>query len=253
MVCCGSGGVGKTTTAAVLGIWRRPCRGRKVVVVTIDPAQSAGRCAGPGGRAERASRSGWRPRRRRRRRRRRRAVGDDARHGGDVRAGWCGANAADPGAGRPDSWTNRLLPQHGRRAERHAGVHGRRGAAGTARRCRGSTWWWSTRRRVATPSTSWRHPACAGAVPRSQTGLQAADAADPERPARCSRFGRAADCCGRSAGWSDPTCWPMRWRSSRRSPGWTTGFRAAGRGRGGAAAGSGLDLDSCWSPGTAAP
>ena len=38
IVCCGSGGVGKTTTAAALGIWAAE-HGRRVVVVTIDPAR----------------------------------------------------------------------------------------------------------------------------------------------------------------------------------------------------------------------
>lgn len=38
IVCCGSGGVGKTTTAAVLGI-EAARRGRRAVVVTIDPAR----------------------------------------------------------------------------------------------------------------------------------------------------------------------------------------------------------------------
>lgn len=38
LVCCGSGGVGKTTTAAVIGL-EAARRGRKVVVVTIDPAR----------------------------------------------------------------------------------------------------------------------------------------------------------------------------------------------------------------------
>ena len=38
IVCCGSGGVGKTTTAAALGL-RAAERGRKVVVLTIDPAK----------------------------------------------------------------------------------------------------------------------------------------------------------------------------------------------------------------------
>ena len=37
-MCCGSGGVGKTTTAAALGL-RAAERGRKVVVLTIDPAR----------------------------------------------------------------------------------------------------------------------------------------------------------------------------------------------------------------------
>ena len=38
IVCCGSGGVGKTTTAAALGV-RAAERGRTVVVLTLDPAR----------------------------------------------------------------------------------------------------------------------------------------------------------------------------------------------------------------------
>ncbi|MEV6103125.1 ArsA family ATPase [Streptomyces sp. NPDC051940] len=38
VVCCGAGGVGKTTTAAALGL-RAAERGRRVVVLTIDPAR----------------------------------------------------------------------------------------------------------------------------------------------------------------------------------------------------------------------
>ncbi|GLW98299.1 ArsA family ATPase [Microtetraspora sp. NBRC 16547] len=38
IVCCGSGGVGKTTTAAALGL-RAAERGRSVVVLTVDPAK----------------------------------------------------------------------------------------------------------------------------------------------------------------------------------------------------------------------
>lgn len=38
IICCGSGGVGKTTTAAVLGL-EAARRGRRAVVVTIDPAR----------------------------------------------------------------------------------------------------------------------------------------------------------------------------------------------------------------------
>ena len=38
VVCCGSGGVGKTTTAAVIGL-QAARTGRRAVVVTIDPAR----------------------------------------------------------------------------------------------------------------------------------------------------------------------------------------------------------------------
>ncbi|GLU47200.1 ArsA family ATPase [Nocardiopsis ansamitocini] len=38
VVCCGSGGVGKTTTAAALGL-RAAERGRHTVVITVDPAR----------------------------------------------------------------------------------------------------------------------------------------------------------------------------------------------------------------------
>lgn len=38
IVCCGPGGVGKTTTAAALGL-RAVTQGRKVIVITIDPAK----------------------------------------------------------------------------------------------------------------------------------------------------------------------------------------------------------------------
>ncbi|MBV8297335.1 MAG: AAA family ATPase, partial [Acidimicrobiia bacterium] len=38
IVCCGSGGVGKTTTAAVLAM-EGARQGRRAVVVTIDPAK----------------------------------------------------------------------------------------------------------------------------------------------------------------------------------------------------------------------
>ena len=38
VVCCGSGGVGKTTTAAVLAM-EAARRGRRAAVVTIDPAR----------------------------------------------------------------------------------------------------------------------------------------------------------------------------------------------------------------------
>jgi len=45
VVCCGAGGVGKTTTAAALGL-RAAERGRKVVVLTIDPARRLAQAMG---------------------------------------------------------------------------------------------------------------------------------------------------------------------------------------------------------------
>ena len=38
VICCGSGGVGKTTTSAALGL-SAAMQGLKVVVLTIDPAK----------------------------------------------------------------------------------------------------------------------------------------------------------------------------------------------------------------------
>jgi anion-transporting ArsA/GET3 family ATPase len=45
IVCCGSGGVGKTTTSAALAL-RAAERGRKVVVLTIDPAKRLAQALG---------------------------------------------------------------------------------------------------------------------------------------------------------------------------------------------------------------
>src|SRR6059058_498513 len=39
MVCCGAGGVGKTTTTAALGLRAAEQHGRRTVVLTIDPAR----------------------------------------------------------------------------------------------------------------------------------------------------------------------------------------------------------------------
>ncbi len=47
VVCCGSGGVGKTTTSATLGL-RAAEQGRKVVVLTIDPARRLAQAMGLG-------------------------------------------------------------------------------------------------------------------------------------------------------------------------------------------------------------
>src|SRR5262249_9370367 len=45
LVCVGSGGVGKTTTAAALALWGA-LRGRRTAVVTIDPARRLADCLG---------------------------------------------------------------------------------------------------------------------------------------------------------------------------------------------------------------
>jgi anion-transporting ArsA/GET3 family ATPase len=47
IVCCGSGGVGKTTTSAALAL-RAAERGRRVVVLTIDPARRLAQSMGVG-------------------------------------------------------------------------------------------------------------------------------------------------------------------------------------------------------------
>jgi len=45
LVCVGSGGVGKTTTAAALALWGA-LHGRRTAVVTIDPAKRLADCLG---------------------------------------------------------------------------------------------------------------------------------------------------------------------------------------------------------------
>ena len=83
VVCCGSGGVGKTTVAAAIGL-AAARGGRRVVVVTIDPARRFADALGlPGG-------LNGRPATDRARRRVGRVVGDDARHAGHVRRASCG-------------------------------------------------------------------------------------------------------------------------------------------------------------------
>ena len=125
VVCCGSGGVGKTTMAAVTALEARRA-GRRAVVVTIDPARRLADALGlPDGlrgepqRIERADLA-------------RRAVGDDARHARDVRP----RGARPRHRRRPGAPHRRepLLPQHRRCPQRHAGVHGVRGALRAARR-----------------------------------------------------------------------------------------------------------------------
>ena len=71
IVCCGSGGVGKTTTAAVLAL-EGARQGRRAVVVTIDPAKRLADALGLESLADTPSQH--------RRRLAGRAVGADARH-----------------------------------------------------------------------------------------------------------------------------------------------------------------------------
>ena len=78
IVCCGSGGVGKTTTAAVIAMHAAEI-GRRAVVVTIDPARRLADAMGLDGALEHAGPHRTRPGGDRR------TVGDDARHLGDVR------------------------------------------------------------------------------------------------------------------------------------------------------------------------
>ena len=47
LICCGSGGVGKTTTSAALAL-RAAERGRRVVCLTIDPARRLAQSLGLG-------------------------------------------------------------------------------------------------------------------------------------------------------------------------------------------------------------
>jgi cellulose biosynthesis protein BcsQ len=73
-ICAGSGGVGKTTTSAAIAAGMA-ARGKKVAVLTIDPAK---RLADSLGLPELGAVRG------RRDRRRRRALGDDARRQGNL-------------------------------------------------------------------------------------------------------------------------------------------------------------------------
>ena len=56
VVCCGSGGVGKTTTAAAIGL-RAAERGRQVCVLTVDPARRLAQSMGLS--APSTTRPGW--------------------------------------------------------------------------------------------------------------------------------------------------------------------------------------------------
>ncbi len=88
IVCCGSGGVGKTTTSAALAL-RAAERGRKVVVLTIDPARRLAQSMGIEAARQHPAPGAWRRRASGRQPRR-----DDARHEAHLRRG--GARARPP-------------------------------------------------------------------------------------------------------------------------------------------------------------
>ena len=117
VICAGSGGVGKTTTAAAVALGLAE-RGLKVAVVTIDPARRLANALGLDELDNEPRRVDAR--------RRGRAVGDDARRQAHVRradrAPRAGRAHARRGARQPD------LPAALERGRRLAGVHGDRQA-----------------------------------------------------------------------------------------------------------------------------
>ena len=159
VICAGSGGVGKTTTAAAVALGLAE-RGAKVAVVTIDPARRLANALGLDTLEQRAAPG-------RDRRRRRRAVGDDARRQADVRS----ADRA-PGAGRA----------HARRGVRRTGSTSSSRARSPARRS-------SRRSRSSTSSTrSGEFDVLVLDTPPARNALDFLDA-----PGRLTRFfqGRA--------------------------------------------------------------
>ena len=115
IVCCGSGGVGKTTTSAALAL-RAAEQGRKVVVLTIDPARAAGPVDGHREARQRPA-AGARASRRRRRLARR----DDAGHEAHLRRG--GREPGQPREGRADPGEP-VLRRALQLVRGHPGVHG---------------------------------------------------------------------------------------------------------------------------------
>ena len=127
IVCCGSGGVGKTTTSAALAL-RAAERGRKVVVLTIDPARRLAQSMGIEAldNTPRPVPGVDRPRRRLARR-------DDARHEAHLRRG--GARARPARRRRSRSWTTRSTsPCRARSPARRSTWRWRSSARSTARR-----------------------------------------------------------------------------------------------------------------------
>ena len=115
VVTCGSGGVGKTTTAAAMALWAADAgpQGRRA---DHRPGQAARPVPRPGGTRQRPAPGGHRARRHRRR-----AVGDDARHPADLRRD--GRRALHPGPGRRDPGEP-VLQGDLHLVLRHPGVHG---------------------------------------------------------------------------------------------------------------------------------
>ena len=156
LVAVGAGGVGKTTTAAALGV-AAARRGKRVLCLTIDPAQrlaeaSASSTMSRGGadrRPRRSSRARACPSRL--------ADGDDARHEAHVRRARRQVLVVAR-ARRSGSSTTTPLPVRLHVARRHAGVHGDGEARRRARAIRASTSSSSTRRRPPTRSTSSTRP-----------------------------------------------------------------------------------------------
>ena len=126
-MCCGSGGVGKTTTAAVIGL-EAANRGLRAVVVTIDPARRLADALGlPDGLGAEPQAI---------------ALPEPAGSGElwammlDTASAFDGVvrrNAADSRPGRAHPRQS-LLPQHLRRIVGHPGVHGGGDAEPAARR-----------------------------------------------------------------------------------------------------------------------
>ncbi len=144
VVCCGAGGVGKTTTAAAMAL-RAAEYGRTVVVLTIDPAKRLAQALGIKDLGNTPQRVPLAPEVTRR------AVRDDARHAPHVRRDGhpvLGTRSRTRDSGQP------VLSDRGHLAGGHAGVHGH-GEAGPAARPRtGGIWSSSTLRRRATRWTS---------------------------------------------------------------------------------------------------
>ena len=151
IVCCGSGGVGKTTTAAVIGL-QAAAAGRRAVVVTIDPARRLADALGlPDGLAAEPQRI---------------ELEHEVAAGGELWAMMLDTAAAfdalvrrtPPTPSRPSG--SSPTPSTGTSPARSAG----RRSTWRPRRCTSctttsaSTSWSWTRRRAATPSTSCEAP-----------------------------------------------------------------------------------------------